>query len=99
MASGRGSLGLVACLLLLQSKLCEPWAAASVLSTSGSPSGHSEAPRDNPPPPPTQESMSTVTPQGKPSPFLSITLGNLATGVCGKGRIMCQGPEWELGTP
>ncbi|XP_055457492.1 serine protease 42-like [Psammomys obesus] len=78
MASGRGFLGLVACLLLLQSKLWEAWAAASVLSTSGLPSGHSEAPRDNPPPPPTLESMSMVAYQGGSSPFVSITL------VCGQ---------------
>jgi hypothetical protein len=82
MASGGGSLGLIVFLLLLQPKPCEAWAAASVLSTSGFPSGFSEAPRDNPPPP-TRVRMSKATTR---SPFMNFSLGNLVRVVCGKGR-------------
>ncbi|EDL08999.1 serine protease 42 precursor [Mus musculus] len=74
MASGGGSLGLIVFLLLLQPKPCEAWAAASVLSTSGFPSGFSEAPRDNPPPP-TRVRMSKATTR---SPFMNFSL------VCGQ---------------
>ncbi|XP_028642955.1 serine protease 42 [Grammomys surdaster] len=49
MASGGGSLGLIACLLLLQPKPCEARAAASVHSTTSFSSGLTEAPRENPP--------------------------------------------------
>ncbi|XP_052045713.1 serine protease 42-like [Apodemus sylvaticus] len=51
MASGGGSLGLIACLLLLQPRPCAAWAAASVLSTSGFLTGLSEGPQGTPPPP------------------------------------------------
>lgn len=104
MASGGGSLGLVACLLLLQP--CEAWAAASVLSTSGFPEGLSEAPRGNPPPP-TRVRTTKVAhkrPTTTRSPFTKFSVGNLVRLVGGKGRTVArggrwQGPEWGLMTP
>lgn len=87
MASGGGSLGLITCLLLLQPKSCEAWAAASVLSTSSFPSGLSEAPRGNPPPPTrVHTSMVAYKMPTTRSPFANFSLGNLVRVVCGKGR-------------
>lgn len=87
MASGGSYLGLLACLLLLQSKLCEAPAAASELSTSGFPSGHSDALRQNTTPSPWVR-MPNVAYQEppKPSRFVNFTLGNFVRGVCGKAR-------------
>lgn len=99
MASGGGSLGLIACLLLLQAKPCEPRAAASVRPTSGFPSGLSETPRENPSPP--TPVRRTKVPHKRPttrSPFTKFSLGNLVRVVCSKGTL-CQGPELELMTP
>ncbi|CAH6777625.1 serine protease 42 [Phodopus roborovskii] len=92
MASGRGSQGLIACLLLLQSELCEVWAAA-VFSTSDFFSSHSETPRVNPPPP-TQTQATMMARQGQSSPFKPFTLG------CGQslmkimGGVQAQERKW-----
>lgn len=88
MASGGGSLGLIACLLLLQPKPCEAWAAASVGSTSGFPSGLSEAPTTGNPQPPTQVHTSKVTYERSTtrSPFANLSIGNLERVIRGKGR-------------
>lgn len=87
MASGGGSLGFVACLLLLQPKPCEAWAAAAILSTSGFPSGLSESPGENSPPP-TPVHTSKVASQGSTTrfPFTNFSIGNLVRVVGGKGR-------------
>lgn len=86
MASGGGSLGLIACFLLLQPRLCEARAAASVSSTSDFPSGLGVAPRENPPPLtrvlPTKVAYKMPTTR---SPFTNLSLGNLVKVVCGKG--------------
>lgn len=86
MASGGGSLGLIACLLLLQPKPREAWAAASVLSTSSFPSGLSEAPKENPPPP-TRLAYKMPTTR---SPYANFSLGNLVRVVCGKRRAVAR---------
>ncbi|XP_050996689.1 serine protease 42-like [Acomys russatus] len=85
MASGGGFLGLLACLLLFQSKLCEARPDASQLSTSGFPSGHSDGPRENPSPSPWVR-MPNVTYQEptKPSRFV-FTL------VCGQPFLKIMG--------
>ncbi|GAB1294737.1 Serine protease 42 [Apodemus speciosus] len=80
MASGGGSLGLIACLLLLQP--CEAWAAASALSTSGFPEGLSEAPRGNPPPP--TRVRTTKVAHKRPttrSPFTKFSVGRIQYNV------------------
>lgn len=76
MASGGGSLGLITCLLLLQSELCEAWEAATVSSTSDFSAGHSETPRVNPLPP-TQVLVTKAARQGQTSAFKPFALGNL----------------------
>lgn len=81
MASRGGSLGLIACLLLLQPKPCEARAAASVHSTTSFPSGLTEAPRENPPLP--TKVRTTKRPTTR-SPFTMFSLGNLLRVVCGK---------------
>lgn len=87
MASRGSSLGLIACFLLLQPKLCEARAAASVSSTSDFPSGLTEAPREKPPP--LTRVLTTKVAYNMPttrSPFTNLSLGNLVRVVCGKGR-------------
>ncbi|NP_001100333.2 serine protease 42 precursor [Rattus norvegicus] len=86
MASGGGSLGFVACLLLLQPKPCEAWAAASILSTSGFPSGLSESPGENSPPP-TPVHTSKVASQGSTTrfPFTNFSI------VCGQPLMKIMG--------
>ncbi|XP_006975599.1 serine protease 42 [Peromyscus maniculatus bairdii] len=74
MASGGGSLGLITCLLLLQSELCEAWEAATVSSTSDFSAGHSETPRVNPLPP-TQVLVTKAARQGQTSAFKPFALG------------------------
>lgn len=73
MASGGGSLGLIACLLLFQSEFWEAWAAAAVFSTSDFSSGHSETPRVDP----LQVQVTRMAHQDRSSPFKPFSLGNL----------------------
>ncbi|KAK7816900.1 hypothetical protein U0070_021697 [Myodes glareolus] len=74
MASGGGSLGLIACLLLFQSELWEAWAATTAFSTSDFSSGHSETPRVDPLPP-TQVQVTKMAHQDQTSPFQPFSFG------------------------
>lgn len=85
MASGGGSLGLIACLLLFQSELWEAWAAAAVYSTSDFFSGPSETPRVDPLSP-MQVQVTRMAHQDRSSPFKPFSFGNLRRGVFGKER-------------
>ncbi|XP_005348058.1 serine protease 42 [Microtus ochrogaster] len=74
MASGGGSLGLIACLLLFQSELWEAWAAAAVFSTSDFSSGHSETSMVDPLPP-RQVQVTRMAHQDRSSPFKPFSFG------------------------
>ncbi|KAM7336912.1 hypothetical protein ACRRTK_003031 [Alexandromys fortis] len=74
MASGGGSLGLIACLLLFQSELWEAWAAAAVYSTSDFFSGPSETPRVDPLSP-MQVQVTRMAHQDRSSPFKPFSFG------------------------
>ncbi|XP_005075143.1 serine protease 42 [Mesocricetus auratus] len=86
MASRGGSLGLMACLLLLQSELCGVCLAAAVFSTSGFSSSHSETPGVDPPPP-TQALVTETAHQAQSSTFKPFTLG------CGQPLVKIMGGE------
>ncbi|KAL1782555.1 serine protease 42 [Sigmodon hispidus] len=87
MASGGGSLGLIACLLLLLgSELCEAQEPATVVSASDFSPGHSEAPSVSPLAP-TQMRVTQGLHQGHSFPFKPFALG------CGQTFMKIMGGE------